>query len=125
MHENIISYNIIGIAIELHKNIGTGLLESVYERALAFDLEESGFQVKQQAPMPFIYKDIKQDVGYRIDLIVNEKVIVEVKSIEALAPVHFAQTLTYLRLSGLKLALLINFNSVVLSKDIHRIVNNL
>ena len=75
--------------------------------------------------MPFIYKDVKQDVGYRIDLVVNNKVIIEVKSIESLAPVHYAQTLTYLRLSGLKLALLINFNSKILKDSIHRIVNKL
>ena len=125
MHENEISYKIIGAAIELHKTIGPGLLESAYENALAFDLKEMGFQIRQQVPMPFIYKDVKQDVGYRIDLLVNNKVIIEVKSIEALAPVHYAQTLTYLKLSGLKLALLINFNSKMLKNSIHRIVNKL
>ncbi len=81
--------------------------------------------MKQQVPMPFVYKNIKQDVGYRIDLIVNEKVIIEVKSIENLAPVHFAQTFTYLRLSNIKLVLLINFNKKMLKDGIHRIVNNL
>lgn len=75
--------------------------------------------------MPFIYKDVKLDVGYRINLVVNSKVIIEIKSIETLAPVHFAQTLTYLRLSGLKLALLVNFNSKLLKEQVHRIVNNL
>ena len=125
MKENEISYKIIGAAINLHKNIGPGLLESAYENALAYDLKELGFDVKQQVPMPFIYKDIKQDVGYRLDLLVNNKVIVEIKSVETLAPVHYAQTLTYLRLSGLKLALLINFNKKVLKDSIHRIVNNL
>lgn len=125
MHENDISYKIIGAAIELHKTIGPGLLESAYENALAYDLRELGFNVKQQVSMPFIYKGIKQDVGYRIDLLVNNKVIIEIKSIENLAPVHFAQTLTYLRLSKLKLALLINFNSKLLKGSIHRIVNNL
>lgn len=125
MHENDISYKIIGAAIELHTTIGPGLLESAYENALAYDLRELGFNVKQQVPMPFIYKGIKQDVGYRIDLLINNKVIIEVKSIENLAPVHFAQTLTYLRLSKLKLALLINFNSKLLKGSIHRIVNNL
>jgi GxxExxY protein len=125
MTENEISNKIIGIAIELHKNIGPGLLESAYENALAFDLRNSGLEVKQQVPMPFIYKEVKQDIGYRIDLIINNKVIIEIKSIEVLAPVHFAQTLTYLKLSGLKLALLINFNSKILKDQIHRIVNNL
>jgi GxxExxY protein len=125
MTENEISNKIIGAAIELHKGIGPGLLESAYENALAFDLKQLGFEVKQQVNMPFIYKSIQQDVGYRLDLIVNNKVIIEVKSIETLAPVHFAQTLTYLRLSGLKLGLLINFNSRILKDQIHRIVNNL
>lgn len=125
MHENEISYKIIGAAIEIHKSIGPGLLESAYESALAFDLKEMGFDVKQQVPMPFIYKEVKQDVGYRIDLMVNKKVIIEVKSIVTLAPVHFAQTLTYLRLSELKLALLMNFNSKILKGNIHRIVNGL
>jgi GxxExxY protein len=125
MTENEISHTIIGVAIELHKTIGPGLLESAYENALAFDLKQIGFEVRQQVPMPFIYKEVKQDIGYRIDLIVNHKVIIEVKSIEALAPVHFAQTLTYLKLSGLKLGLLINFNSKILKDQIHRIANNL
>ncbi|CAN5178854.1 GxxExxY protein [soil metagenome] len=124
MKENDLSYKILGIALELHKNIGPGLLESTYENALAYDLRESGLQVKQQVPMPFVYKDIKMDVGYRIDVLVENKVIVEVKSIESLAPVHFAQVLTYLRLPNLKLGLLINFNCKLLKEGIHRIVNN-
>ena len=84
-----------------------------------------GVNVKQQVPMPFIYKEVKQEVGNRLDLLVENKVIDEVKSIENLAPVHFAQTLTYLKLSGLKLALLINFNCKLLKPNIHRLVNNL
>lgn len=125
MTENEISYKIIGAAIEIHKIIGPGLLESAYENALAYELREIGFDVVQQKAMPFIYKEVRQDVGYRIDLMINNKVIIEVKSIENVAPVHFAQTLTYLRLSNLKLALLINFNSKILKDGIHRIVNNL
>jgi GxxExxY protein len=125
MTENEISYKIIGAALEIHKNIGPGLLESAYENALAFDLRELGLEVKQQVPMPFIYKEIKQDVGYRIDLIVNDKVLIEIKSIETLDPVHYAQTLTYLKLSGMKLGLLINFNTKILKEGVHRIVNNL
>lgn len=96
MTENELSYKIIGVAIELHKNIGAGLLESAYEAALTYDLRELGFDVKQQVAMPFVYKDVKQDIGYRIDLLVENKVIIEIKSVENLAPVHFAQTLTYL-----------------------------
>ena len=123
--ENEISYKIIGCAIELHKSLGLGLLESAYEAALKFDLEQMGLKVSSQVPMPFIYKEIKQDIGYRIDLIVENKVIIEIKSIENLAPVHFAQALTYLKLSNIKLALLINFNTKILKDGIHRIVNNL
>ncbi len=125
MNENEISKLVIGAAIDLHKFVGPGLLESAYENALAYDLIKAGFEVKQQVSMPFIYKEVKLDVGYRIDLIVNNRVIIEVKSVEILAPVHFAQTLTYLRLSGLKLGLLLNFNSKLLKENIHRIVNNL
>lgn len=125
MTENEISYKIIGVAIELHKNIGPGLLESVYQSALAYDLGEVGLDVKQQVVIPFIYKEIRQDIGFRIDLLVENKVLIELKSIEDLAPVHFAQTLTYLRLSNLKLGLLINFNNTILKNGIHRIVNNL
>lgn len=111
--------------MELHKNIGAGLLESAYENALAYDLREKGFDVKQQLAMPFIYKEVRQDIGYRIDMVIDNKVLIEVKSVETLAPVHFAQTLTYLKLSGLKLGLLINFNNKYLKYGIHRIVNNL
>ncbi|MGC9355889.1 MAG: GxxExxY protein [Mariniphaga sp.] len=125
MTENDISYKVIGAAIEIHKSIGPGLLESAYENALAYDLRELGFNVQQQVPMPFIYKEVKQEVGYRIDLLVNSKVIIEVKAVEAIAPVHFAQLLTYLKLSGIKLGLLINFNSKTLKDNIHRVVNNL
>lgn len=101
------------------------MLESAYENALAYDLREMGFNVRQQAPMPFIYKEVRQEVGYRIDLLVNDKVIIEVQAVEALAPVHFAQLLTYLKLSGIKLGLLINFNSKALKGSIHRVVNRL
>lgn len=125
MTENEISYKIIGVALELHKNIGPGLLESVYESALYYDLKEAGYSVACQVPMPFVYKDVKMEVGYRIDIIVESKVLIEVKSIETLAPVHYAQTLTYLKLSGLKLGLLINFNVKTLKESIHRIANNL
>lgn len=125
MTENSLSYEIIVSVIELHKTIGPGLLESAYENALAYELRLKGFEVKQQVPMPFLYKDVKQEVGYRIDLIVENCVIIEVKSVEALAPVHYSQTLTYLKLSGLKLALLINFNCHSMKDGIHRIVNHL
>ncbi|WP_288368677.1 GxxExxY protein [uncultured Roseivirga sp.] len=125
MTENEISYKIIGTAIDLHRNVGPGLLESAYENALAYDLRESGLEVKQQLPLPFHYKEVKMDVGYRVDLLIENKVIVEVKSVETLVPVHYAQLLTYLKLSDKKLGLLINFNSKILKNEIHRVVNNL
>lgn len=125
MDENQISYKIIGAAIEIHKSVGPGLLESAYENALLFELQEAGFEVKNQLSLPFNYKGTHLDVGYRIDLMVENKVIVEIKSVENLSPVHHAQLLTYLRLSGRKLGLLINFNSSKLSEGIHRVVNNL
>ncbi|MBK7979219.1 MAG: GxxExxY protein [Ignavibacteriae bacterium] len=125
MTENEISKKVIGLAIELHKRIGPGLLESVYENALAYDLKEEGLKVIQQVPMPFEYKEVKLDVSYRLDLLVENKVIIEIKSVENLAPVHYSQLLTYLKLSNLKLGLLINFNTKLLKNGIHRIVNNL
>lgn len=125
MKENELSYIIIGAAIKLHSTLGPGLLESVYETTLAYDLRELNLNVRTQVPMPLVYKEVKQDVGYRIDLLVEEAVVIEIKSVENLAPVHFAQTLTYLRLSGKKLGLLINFNTKLLKNEIHRVVNNL
>ncbi len=103
MYENELASIIVNAAVELHKNTGPGLLESVYENALAFDLKQYGLHIRQQVPLPFIYKNVRMDVGYRIDILVNQKVIIEIKAIEQLAPVHFAQTLTYLKLSNLKL----------------------
>ncbi|UZH54595.1 GxxExxY protein [Salinimicrobium tongyeongense] len=125
MTENEISFRIIGCAMELHRKVGAGLLESAYENALAYELKSAGLTVQQQLAMPFVYKEIKMDVGYRIDLLVENKVIVEIKSLENLAPVHFSQLLTYLKLSEKKLGLLINFNCKTLKEGIHRLVNNL
>lgn len=125
MTENELSNKIIGCAIELHRSLGPGLLESVYESALAFDLEEIGLNIQRQLAMPLVYKGIHQDIGYRLDLLVENKVVVEIKSIDALSPVDFAQTLTYLRLSKKRLGLLINFNTKYLKEGIHRVVNNL
>jgi len=125
MNENDISYKIIGAAVEMHKTLGPGLLESAYEAALAYDLRTLGLKAETQVPMPMVYKEVKMDVGYRLDLLVEDKVIVEIKSVETLAPVHFAQTLTYLKLADKKLALSINFNTKLLKDGVHRIVNNL
>ena len=125
MSENELSYKIIGAAMELHRTLGPGLLESVYEAALAYDLREMGIEVKTQVPMPVVYKGVQQDIGFRIDMLVAGRVIVEIKPVENLAPVHFTQTLTYLKLADKKLALLINFNSILLKDGTHRIVDNL
>lgn len=125
LSENELSNIIIGCAIDLHKTLGPGLLESAYETAFAYDLKMIGLEVVTQAPMPFVYKGVKQDIGYRIDMLIEHKVIIEIKSVEQLAPVHLAQTLTYLKLANLKLALLINFNTKFLKDGVHRIVNNL
>lgn len=120
MTPNDITYKIIGAAIDIHKNVGPGLLESAYEAALSYDLRQMGLDVKNQYPLPFFYKEIQMEASYRLDLLVNDLVIVEIKSVEALAPVHHAQTLTYLKLSGRELALLINFNTAKLVDGIHR-----
>ena len=125
MTENEIATKILDVAFALHKSLGPGLLESVYERTLEFDLAEAGLEVQSQLGVPLAYKEIKFETGYRLDLLVENKVIIEVKSIEVLAPVHFAQTLTYLKLSDKRLGLLINFNCRYLKDGIHRIVNNL
>lgn len=105
--------------------LGPGLLESVYETALAYELEQLGYHVRRQIGIPMLYKEINFDVGFRLDLLINELVIVEVKSVETLLDVHHKQLLTYLKLSNKKLGLLINFNSSTLKNSITRIVNNL
>jgi GxxExxY protein len=125
MSENEISNIIIGCALEVHKHLGPGLLESTYEACLAFELEQKGLIVSQQQALPIVYKDVKLNAGYRIDLLVENLVIVEIKSVDALADIHVAQLLTYLKLKELKLGLLLNFNSVLLKTGIRRVVNNL
>lgn len=123
MSENEISSKIIGACIEVHKQLGPGLLESSYEHCLVYELRNMGLEVRQQVALPIIYKEIKLDAGYRIDLIVQNKVIVEIKSVEILAPIHTAQILTYLKLKDLKLGLLVNFNSVKVIDGIKRVIN--
>ena len=125
MDENKLSKIIIGAAIKVHKNLGPGLLESAYEETLYYELNKEGFNVEKQKPMPLIYDEVKLDVGYRIDLMIESKVIIEIKSVEYLNDVHLAQLLTYLKLSGCKLGLLINFNVKYLKDGINRVVNNL
>lgn len=123
MTENELSSKIIGAAIEVHKQLGPGLLESTYEVCLAHELRSMGLIVYQQVPLPVVYKGIQLEAGYRIDLIVEEKIILEIKSVEALADIHTAQLLTYLRLKEMKLGLLINFNTVKVTDGIKRIKN--
>ena len=125
MHENEISNIIIGKAIEVHKALGPGLLESAYQECLYFELIKSGLKVKKEKPMPIVYKEVKLDHGYRLDLLVQDKVVIEIKTVDALIDVHEAQILTYLKLGDYKLGLLINFNVQLLKKGIRRFVNNL
>ena len=125
MTENQIATIIVDASLKIHRTLGPGLLESVYEATLAYELERRGLNVKTQDPLPVLYEDVKLDVGFRPDVIVNDKVIVEIKSIEALAPVHSKVLLTYLRLSGMHLGLLINFNVELIKNGIHRVVNRL
>lgn len=120
---NAITEAIIGAAIEVHRQLGPGLLESVYEACLAHELQEKGIFVEQQKAMPLVYKTVKLECGYRMDLLVEKMVVVEVKSVEALATVHEAQTLSYLRLSGCKVGLLINFHVPLLKNGIRRFIN--
>jgi iron complex transport system substrate-binding protein len=120
--------DIIGIiiqeSIKIHTDLGPGLLESVYEELLAYRLNKRGLIIKRQTPIPLFYEAIKMDIGFRSDLIVNDKVIVEIKSIETISPVHPKVLLTYLKLTGITVGLLINFNEAILKTGIKRIVNN-
>lgn len=125
MNENELSNKIIGAAIKVHAALGPGLLESVYEECLFYELAQNGLLVKKQVPMPLLYKEVKLDTGYRVDIWVESKVVIEVKAVEALNDVHIAQVLTYLKLSQNKLGLLINFNVVQLKEGVKRIVLNL
>lgn len=125
MTENDISYRIRGAIFRVYNVVGPGLLESAYEAALAYELIKDGLQVNVQVALPFQYEDVKLEVGYRIDLIVENKVIIEIKSVEELSKVHYKQVMTYLKLSGLKLGLLVNFNTNNIDSSIKRVVNNL
>lgn len=125
MTENKISQLIIGSAIEVHRTLGPGLLESTYEACLNFELEQKGLTVYRQVPLPVIYKNIELEIGYRLDLLVENKVIVELKAVSDVQPIHKAQLISYLKLSGCKLGLLINFNEEKLVDGVCRIVNNL
>jgi GxxExxY protein len=125
MTENDIAKEILNAAFEVHKTLGPGLLESVYHECLFYELSERGLFVEKEKSQPIVFKDVKLTSGYRIDLLVNHTVIIELKSVDQLNNLHVAQTLTYLKLSNLKLALLINFNVPLLKDGIKRIANNL
>jgi GxxExxY protein len=125
MTENEISEKIIGCAIQVHRELGPGLLESSYEECLYYELVQSGMLVEKQKPLPLIYKEVKLDCGYRLDLLVEKKVVLEVKAVEMLSDIHLAQILTYLKLTKCKLGLLMNFNVALMKDGIKRIVNKL
>jgi GxxExxY protein len=125
MNENELSWEIIGLAIDVHRTLGPGLLESVYKECLFYELRKSGFRSVKEKPIPLIYSGIMLDCGYRIDILVEDKVVIEVKSIDLLTDVHLAQILTYLRIGHYRLGLLINFNVVLLKNGIKRVVNDL
>ena len=117
-----VSNGVIGAAIEVHRHLGPGLLESAYEACLGFELARRGWNFERQMPVPLVYKEIRLDGAYRIDLLVEKTVVIEIKSVPVLAPVHDAQILTYLRIAGIRTGLLINFNVPVLRQGIKRFV---
>lgn len=119
-----VSNEVIGAAIEVHRVLGPGLLESAYEESIAWELGLRKFQLRRQVPIPVVYKDLRIEEGYRVDMIVNERVILELKCVDALDPIHTAQLLTYLKMTGLKLGLLLNFRVDVMRHGIKRVVNN-
>src|SRR6185295_15284090 len=125
MNENQIAAAIVDAAYKIHTTLGPGLLESVYEATLEYELKKRGLSIRQQVGLPVNYEGLKLEIGYRVDLIVGDKVIIEIKSVEAVAVVHKMQLLTYLRLANLRLGLLINFNVERIRDGIHRVVNGL
>jgi GxxExxY protein len=113
---------IIGMAIEVHRQLGPGLLESAYEECVCYELEQNGLTFLRQVPLPIIYKAVRLDCGYRIDVVVENKVILELKTVERLMPIHEAQLLTYMKLSGIRVGLLLNFNTPILKDGLRRLV---
>jgi GxxExxY protein len=125
MTENELSRVVFDCALKVHQALGPGLLESAYEECLFYELKKTGLEIQKQKPLPLIYEEVKLDVGYRLDIIVENKLILEIKSVDALNDIHFAQLLTYLKLTNCRLGLLINFNVVLIKNGIKRVVNNL
>ena len=123
MTENELSKIVFDAGMRVHKALGPGLLESAYEECLFYELQNSGLSVEKQKALPLIYENVKLDVGYRIDLLIEKKLVIEIKAVEALNDLHLAQILTYLKLSGCKLGLLINFNTVLFKNGVKRVIN--
>jgi len=125
LSENELSKILVNVFLKVHRTLGPGLLESVYESAICYELEKIQIPYERQVEVSVYYDKVKMDVGFRADIIVNKKLIVELKSVENISPVYFKQLLTYLRLTEMKLGLLVNFNEVLIKDGIHRVVNNL
>jgi GxxExxY protein len=119
---DLLTEQIIGLAIEVHRQLGPGLLESAYEECLCFELKREGLPFRRQVALPVVYKSVRLDCGYRLDIVVQDQVILEIKTVERLLPVHEAQMLTYMKLSGIRTGLLLNFNSAVLRDGIRRLM---
>lgn len=122
---NEVTGQILDAAIKVHQTLGPGLLESAYEACLIYELRKRGLNVSAQVPVPIIYEEVRLEAGYRLDLVVEDAVVVEIKSVEAILPIHKAQLLSYLKLSGYKVGLLVNFNVELLKQGVTRLVNNL
>lgn len=125
MTENELAKTVVGICLKIHRILGPGLLESVYEEALCYELAKAGIRFKRQQGISFMYEDIKMDLGFRSDVIVEDRIMIELKSVETVTPVHYKILLTYLRLTNIKLGLMINFNVELIKDGIKRVVNNL
>jgi GxxExxY protein len=125
MNENELAKTVVDVAFHIHKTLGPGLLESVYQKIMAHELKKRGLSVEEEVPLPVIYDDIKMDVGFRVDLFVERRLIVELKSVERVAPVHKKTLLTYLRLSHCRLGLLVNFGEELMKTGVSRVVNGL
>ncbi len=121
-HGYVLSERVVGLAIDVHRHLGPGLLESAYEKCLCFELGQAGLSFERQVSLPIVYKQVRLDCGYRLDIVVENELVVELKAAERLLPIHEAQMLTYLRLSGHKVGLLMNFNSAVLKDGLKRFV---
>ncbi len=123
MSENEIAKVVFDLGLKIHRALGPGLLESAYEECLSYEIRKQGLKIEKQKPLPLVYEAVKLEIGYRIDLLVENKLVIEVKAIEALNDLHMAQILTYLKLSDCKLGLLINFNTVLFKNGVRRVIN--